>query len=360
MKILFISRSNLYKDKGGDTVQIVNTAKYLRLLGVHVDIKLSTENIDYASYDLLHFFNIIRPADILSHIKKANKPFVVSTIYVDYGDYERNERGGLTGLPSKIFSADTLEYFKAIARFILKGEKIASREYLLLGQKRSIKKIMKLSSMLLPNSHSEYKRLSSKYKLNCRYMAIPNAIDTDIFSKETDINQKDPYLVICVGRIEGRKNQLKLIKALNDSAYKLIIIGSPSTNHVKYYNLCKETAHSNVSFIESISQEELMKYYQKAKVHVLPSWIETTGLSSLEAAAMKCNIVVTDKGDTEEYFEHYAFYCDPGSEKSIYETVKKAVDSDFQEDLYKKVFREYIWQVTAEKTLSAYKNILVG
>jgi glycosyltransferase involved in cell wall biosynthesis len=91
---------------------------------------------------------------------------------------------------------------------------------------------------------------------------------------------------------------------------------------------------------------------------VLPSWFETTGLSSLEAAAMRCNIVITDKGDTTEYFEHYAFYCDPASPESIYSAVNNAATSDFDERLYKKIYSQYTWLQTSERTLEAYKETL--
>ncbi|HET7002588.1 MAG TPA: glycosyltransferase family 1 protein, partial [Puia sp.] len=68
MKVAFISRSSLFSDKGGDTIQIVNTAAALRHLGVEVDIFLADQKPDYDKYDFLHFFNIIRPDDILPHI----------------------------------------------------------------------------------------------------------------------------------------------------------------------------------------------------------------------------------------------------------------------------------------------------
>ena len=38
------------------------------------DIKLTNEKIDYSKYDLLHFFNITRPADILYHLEKSSLP----------------------------------------------------------------------------------------------------------------------------------------------------------------------------------------------------------------------------------------------------------------------------------------------
>lgn len=358
MKVLFISRATLYKDRGGDTVQIINTAKYLEQLGVQVTICLSNEAIDYKSYDILHFFNIIRPADILVHIKRSGKPFVVSTIYVDYSEYEKNERKGLAGTLFKMFSPNSIEYFKVIARVFVNGEKITSMGYLFFGQRGSIKKIVTQSGMLLPNSNNEYKRLSKDYNIAKEYRVIPNAIDPLLFNGKSENESRKENLVICVGRIEGRKNQFNLIKALNGTKFQLVIIGSPSANQVSYYVKCKEIAASNVSFIENIEQEKLIGYYKDAKVHVLPSWFETTGLSSLEAGAMGCNLVITDKGDTREYFEDFAFYCDPSSVESIFNSVTKAAAANNDKSLQQKIFSQYTWSNTAKLTLQAYNEIL--
>ena len=56
---------------------------------VDADILLTSQDIDYESYDLLHFINIIRPSDILFHINKTKKPFVLSPILVDYSEYDK-------------------------------------------------------------------------------------------------------------------------------------------------------------------------------------------------------------------------------------------------------------------------------
>lgn len=358
MKILFISRSTLFKDKGGDTVQIQNTAAYLRKKNVAVDIRLCNEKINYTSYDLIHFFNIIRPADILRHIEQSEKPYVVSTIYVDYSEYEKKARGGISGLLFKIVPGDAIEYVKVIARFFLNGEKIVSPSYILLGQQRSIRKILRQACMILPNSENEYRRLFNHYKIQTRFKVIPNAVDPVLFNSSPDATRRDPSLIICAGRIEGRKNQLNLIKALNNTRYKLVIIGSVSTNQIKYFEACKKAAGSNISFVGSLPQEELLDYYQRAKVHVLPSWFETTGLSSLEAAAMGCNVVITEKGDAHEYFENYAFYCEPDSVQSIFEAVEKASAHKYDEALRNKIFTQYTWLQAADKTKAAYQEIM--
>jgi glycosyltransferase involved in cell wall biosynthesis len=357
MKVLMIARSTLFTDKGGDTVQVKQTATWLNNLGIETTIMLSNESIDYKPYDLLHFFNITRPADILLHIKASRKPYVISPIFVDYTEYDRSIRKGFAGLLFRILPAGMLEYVKVMARALAGNEKIVSKEYLLRGHQHSVRKILKNAWLILPNSTNEYQRLVAAYGIEKKYVVIPNAVDEIFLENAPGIEKRDPWLVICVGRIEGRKNQLNLIKAMNSTAYKLLLIGNASTNQKGYYHLCRSIAKANIEFISFMSQKELITWYRKAAVHILPSWFETTGLSSLEAAAMGCNIVITDKGDTREYFGDDAVYCDPASPASILDAIQKAASKDIS-PLQRKISEQYTWKETARKTADAYRSIV--
>jgi glycosyltransferase involved in cell wall biosynthesis len=357
IKVVMITRSTLFTAKGGDTIQILQTAKNLADICVSVDIKLTNEIIDYDQYDLLHFFNITRPADILYHLIRSTKPFVVSPILIDYSEYDKHHRKGIAGILFRWCSADTIEYLKTLARWLRGSDKLMSYLYLLKGHWRTIKKILNSTSMLLPNSKLEYERISGKYKYFGNCVIVPNGIDPALFHFDKTI-KKDENLIICVARIEGIKNQINLIKAINKTKFNLLIIGAAAPNQRQYYKECKKIAAGNISFIENLPQHELIKYYQKAKVHVLPSWFETTGLSSLEAAAMGCNVVITNKGDAKEYFEEYAFYCDPSSPESIYAAVEKASTQECNETLLKKIFTNYTWQQAALQTIKAYKEVI--
>lgn len=357
MKIAFISRSTLYTIPGGDTIQITQTANQLIHSGVEVDIKLTDDKIEYERYNLLHFFNITRPGDILYHIQKSRIPYVVSTIFIDYSEYDKHHRKGLSGLIFRFFSADTIEYLKTVARWISGKDKLMSKAFLWKGQRHCIKKILQNTSALLPNSFSEYIRLAKRFGQQPNYFIIPNGINPQIFAFNSLI-KKDAYLIVCAARIEGIKNQLNLIKAINNTKYRLLIIGTAAPNQKAYYDECKKSACQNIEFIENIPQTELMQYYQTASIHVLPSWFETTGLSSLEAAAMGCKIVVTAKGDTKEYFGNNAFYCDPSSPESIYAAIEKASVHQFENRLLEKILTKYTWQKATVTTLVAYKKVI--
>jgi len=352
MKVAFITRSTLFEVPVGDTVQVVQTARHLEALGVETHIKLSKDEIEYRAYDLLHFFNLTRPADILYHSKKAGKPFVISTILCNYTEYDKHHRKGV-GIIFGFLPANSIEYLKTIARWVLGKDHLASKEYLWKGQRRSIIEILKKVDMVLPNSDSEYHRIIAAYPCKLKYSVVPNGVDQHLFKRNFSVKKED-NLVLNVARIEGIKNQLNLIKALNNTRFNLLLIGSHAPNQKAYYDECRSIAAPNITFIDHIPQEELISYYEKAKVHILPSWFETTGLSSIESAAMGCNIVITDKGDAKEYFGDKAFYCDPGNPESILAAVEKASKADYNENLYDIILKRYTWDQAAAETLKAY------
>lgn len=358
MKIAFISRATLFKVQGGDTVQMLNTARELRNLGVEVEVFTSDQKIDYHKFDLLHFFNIIRPADILVHVEQCKLPYVISPIYVDYSAYEKEDSNWKRKLISSLFNKHQIEYLKVIARWMANGDKIPSRTYLLKGHRFSIQKVIRNSSHLLPNSVSELQRLSKDFPNTIPFGIVPNAIDIELFREENEpVRIKDQ--VLCVARFEGRKNQLRLIEAIKQTGLKLILIGNVAPNHVSYLNQCKEIANDQVQFIDTLDQEKLKHYYYTSKVHAMPSWFETTGLSSLEAAFCGCSLVVSELGDERDYFQDDVFYADPKSVESIKNAILKAVESDASKELKNRIEHEYTWVKTAKKTLDAYKKVLL-
>lgn len=351
LRILMLARPNLITDPGGDTTQVFGTARALRRLGHWVDI--NPEKPDYQACDILHFFNIIRPEDIIGHVERTDKPYVLSTIYVQYEEYDRYHRRDAVGWAARFLSTDSVEYLKAAGKWLLKGEPLSSYSFLWRGRRRSIRYILKRAGCLLPNSHSEYRRLLAHYGIGNDYVVAPNGIDPGLFrGKPEEAGNRSG--VLCVGRIEGRKNQLNLIRALKGTPYPLALIGHPAPNQKAYYEQCRRAAGENVRFIDFLPQQELLRYYRQARVHALPSWFETTGLSSLEAAAMGCNIVAGARGDVREYFRDDAWYCEPGDVDSIREAVFQAHQAPQNEALAQRIRAEYTWDKAAERTLEGY------
>lgn len=366
MNILFQSRKTLFEAPGGDTVQLLKTKEYLEKLGLTIDV--STElTPDLTGYDLVHIFNLMRAQESLMQVMNAKrqcKPVALSTIYGLYTDFEKKGRAGIFKYLFKYLAPFQIEYIKIAARTFIGGElHKGSIQMLLRGYYRTLKKIIDNTDVFLPNSVSEMNRVISDFRLKTpEFVVIPNAVDMQLFNPER-VTIDEGYMkykdcILSVARIEGRKCQLDLVRAVRNTDYKLVLIGKPGKNSQQYYEHVKEEAGENVTFIQHLDHHKLPQFYKLAKVHALVSWMETPGLSSLEAGAMNANLVITPNGDTFDYFGNMAHYCEPGNIASIKEAIDKAYQTPRTEALREHIAENFTWVKAAEATLSAYQKIL--
>jgi glycosyltransferase involved in cell wall biosynthesis len=369
MKVLFQSRANLFTVPGGDTVQLTKTAESLRRQGVQVDIAAQPEP-SLAGYDLVHLFNLMRPQEVYVQAKRAKKhgcPVAPSTIYGLYTEYERKARRGLAGLVVRHTPRWQIERLKVIARMATNAETAYGKVMVALrGYKTLCGRVASLADVFLPNSHSEMQRVHADFSVSLQkaYVVVPNAVDIDVL--DPDRMQIDPAVrrfegcIVSAARIEGRKCQLELVTAVRDLGVDLVLIGQPAANHAHYFEAVKAAAGPRVHFAGQVGQEQLVHFFAVAKVHALISWMETPGLSSLGAGSMGCNLVVTDKGDTRDYFGDEAIYCEPDSVESIRAAVAQAMAAPRSTSLQERIRSEYTWQKAAQMTREGYERALAA
>ncbi len=363
MKILMQSRTTLFTVPGGDTIQIIKTAEALREKGCVVDVSTELET-DVSSYDIIHLFNLTRPQDVYLqalNAKKNNKKIALSTIYLPITECDRNVRQGIASIAARLLKSSQFEYLKILARAV-KNQELSKGTWLILskGYLSPLKDVLNMADVLLPNSRSEIERVIKEFPDagDKNYVVVPNAADVNLFDpgriKVPPIMQKYKGCILCVARFEGRKCQLELVRAAKDLPWPLVLVGKAAPNHADYLKQIQNEAGPNVHIIGEVPHNMLPQFYKVARVHALVSWMETTGLSSLEAAAMGCNLVITDKGDTRDYFSEHAYYCEPNSIESIRTAVIKAYASPVDSQLRERVLQHYTWEKAAEKTLEGY------
>ena len=366
MKVLFVTRPTVFSGPGGDTVQLLKTKEYLEKLEVQVDIA-DTARPDLLGYDVIHFFNLRNPQDIYRNVLRAKQlsiPSVLSTIWGSYIECDKKTRKGIQKWLANNISEYKLEYLKVLARAVINRNFHGSMiSYLFKGHFQAQKQIVKSVDYLLPNSTTELERVIGDTTVNStRGHWVANAVDVGLFNYEA-ITVSEEFLsfqgcILCAARIENRKSQLDLIRAVKGLPYKLVLVGKPSPNSLKYYEQCKKEAGKNVVFIDHVSHNELAQLYKVAHAHALISWMETPGLSSLEAGVMNCNLLLTDRGDTKFYFENFAEYVEPGDIASIKTGIISVMTNSFNEELKNRIIKNYTWEHTAEQTLTGYKEAI--
>ena len=371
------ARPDIFTDKGGDTIQLIKTRQALQSLGVIVDVSTDFEP-DLDNYDIVHLFNLkLVESTYLQFLnaKKQGKPIAFSTIYWRLSEEENQEFSKqLVSIYGKFRmgylqkAKNTLKKLKYLQPAISFYTKIKENKryqphifYRLrqeIGERKMQMQVLQEADILLPNSESEMGLIRKDFGVNKDYVVIPNGVDLGYESANGDYFYKKYGLkdfILCVARIEERKNQLSVIRALKDIDIPLVFIGR---GREPYFSKCKREAGKNVYFLGHLEGSELASAYAAAKIHVLPSWYETPGLSNLEAALAGCNIVVTRKGATEEYFGNYAEYCEPNDIRSIREAILKAMNKPYPAKLEDIIKENYTWNSAAQKTLEAYYKIM--
>jgi glycosyltransferase involved in cell wall biosynthesis len=365
MRVLMQIRQNVFALKGGDTTQMVKTKEALEARGVDVELSLDVRS-DVSGYDVVHLFNLTRVQETFvqaRNARAAGKPVVLSTIYWPTEEFERNAAVGLRGFLGRHLSIDAMERLKAAGKYVLRGERGEGARHLITHSYRQMQReILDACDVFLPNAEAEMDQIETHLGFSSEnYVVVPNAVDTEsIRAAQADGSSKyEKYKgwLVCIGRIDIRKNQMNLIRALDGSDYKIVFVGKKSPGHREYADEVVRAiqANPNMEWIEQIPNEDVYKLCRACKVSVLPSWFETPGLVSLEAAAMGCNIVVSPEGTTRDYFGGSAYYCDVSDPASIREAIDEAYAAPYDEAFGKKVLRTYTWERAAEKTLEGYE-----
>ncbi len=330
MKVLLCIREDYFRNFAGDSMQVLKTQEFLRKRGVKADINNGSIS-DYSSYDIVHLFNLTPMGETYKYFKLAlhyRKNIVVSPIYWD-----------LT------------QYYKYTKDF--EGMKLwdSCTPY------RS--EILRRCKMIYPNSIMEQQLIKNQFGEKLPSTVIYNGVEVE--DEEVPLyNFKERFnlnnYILCVGRICERKNQFTLSKICNELGHTLVLIGNIGDR--SYLDECLK--FSNVKYIGFMDSYNIYNAYRFARLHVLPSFIETPGLSSLEAGASGCNIVTTEEGCAREYFLNYAEYCNPYKEDSIGEAILKAYKKPKSSELKEHIENNYSWNKCLEKLYESYERILYG
>lgn len=362
MRVLVIPRNDSDKVPGGDVVQIGNTMSLLGTLGIESIIATCESDLDWGEYDVVHFFHL--PAvsrRTVQHLLDMKKPVVLSPVFWDTTSlwYE----AAVTR--SRIWRQ--MRRLGIIARpLYIKWQNLKRRA---MPEWQERRWILLNSNVILPNSELELQHLSRYFAISSVHLAektmiVPNGVDPDLFR---DVRQSASEFaakfgldrfILEVARIESAKSQLALIRATGNLDYSLVFIGGDSPYEPGYAAECRDEGvkRGSTFFLGKLPQSECVGAYACASAHVLPSWRETPGLSSLEAAAAGCRVVTTDRGSAREYFGNQAWYCNPEHPHTIEAAIREALASPVPSELRHRVFSEFTWERAAKLTALAYQK----
>ena len=361
MKVLMQIRPDTDKYPGGDFIQLLKTKEYLEQAGIEADISHSPK-AHLKHYDIVHLFNVTRITDtclFFDNAQKQGKKIVISPIYHSLKDMENFYRFyykfPFLNIVLYLSLKEIFYPLRARSPFSLKS---------IFTYKNVVKNVLGKSHLLLPNSHMERWCIENELHVDNRCCIIPNA--AELGTKRVNQERKED-MIVCVGRIEPRKNQNYVIKAFEKGLknfpphIELIFIGALNKSHKSY---CEEFVNhiarisERVKYLGPQSHDKVLHFFKKARLSVLASFFETTGLVGLEALSCGTNVVITERGYTGEYFGHNAVYCNPYSVDSISEAMVRAFYEHVKTEEIEDLISKCSWKNAAALTEKAYKEVM--
>ncbi len=370
-KAVLLTHGSERSSLGGPTIRVPMTATYLRQLGTNAHARHFPDPA-IADATLVHGFNVWSPdtASLMARrVKSLGKPFVFSPIFLDHAEQDLWARR----LPA-VFSSQTplaelgpeieqcraeFEHERALGWISEEGAP---------GHHALAREAIGLADHVIYLSDRERDVLgrigiTAKASTIVRNPVDPvrfGSADGDAFAQAFGF--KD--YILCVARVEPRKNQLMLLQALHGLDMPIVLIGAISNK--AYGEALLKHAGANVHLLGRIEPDGplIPSAVAGARVVVLPSWIEGAPLAGLEAGAAGASMVLSDRASESEYFGSHARYCDPANPGSIREQVLAAYDSPVdrtrREALKAHVADRYSWTRYAEETRAVYYQALMA
>ncbi|MBI4673965.1 MAG: glycosyltransferase family 4 protein [Chloroflexi bacterium] len=351
MNVLFYPRRRAPQQKGGDFIALRETLRALEPRGVRGGISTDA-TLDLTPYDVVHLYSLGDPYSAIPfalNAQRQHKPIVTTPIYWRHDQWIDARLHPAPHRPEHSLAALAADEQARILRLIQVEEAIYT------GAHRFV---IQLASRVLALSEMEREILRTDFGARPEQLAVTfNGVaasfaqgNAERFLQAHHIPARD--FVLCVARVDERKNTIGLIRAWNREPVPLVLVGRAP--NPAYLEMCRAIAGAHVYFLGPLSPADVADAGAAARVHIMASWWEEQGMAALEAALAGCNVVMTQNGPGREYFGDACFTCDPADESSIHAALCAALNAPRQPALAARVRERFTWDAAADILVQVY------
>ncbi|MFH1922571.1 MAG: glycosyltransferase [Planctomycetota bacterium] len=330
---------------GGGEIQMLATARALESVGVRARLWRPWEE-RLRGADCLHLFGSLpEHLEVVEAAHRQNVPVVLSTIaWFDLASYWRQPRSAVKRLA-------------ASAAFLARAgcPRLPSWR----------RRLYHAVDLVMPNSNAEAEQLVRYFQVPAeRIHVVPNGAD-ERFSRA----DPEPFIrlagvrdfVLSAGRIEPRKNQLGLLRAMRGVRVPIVVLGDAVPGYEWYARRCRRAAEAGqVRFVGRLEHDDplLASAYAACACLVLASWYETPGLVALEAGMSGVPLVLPEGGCAREYFGPKAAYVKPNDLAGIRHEVLRALGLGRNPALARHVQESFSWTAAARASREGYRKVI--
>ena len=235
-----------------------------------------------------------------------------------------------------------------------------------------------LNRLLLKHAADYYISITKKMKKELiqagfpaeRIVYLPNGVNSETFSPK---GEKENNLLLFVGRITAGKGLHVLLKALQhlETSVHLVIIGPSDWDENYYLNVLNQIERENqrgkhkITYLGPLNKPEIVKWYQKASIFILPSFAEGFPVTVLEALSCETPVIATPVGGIPEIIKNHqtGILIPQNNHIRIAEAIQYLLENDdvrckMGREGRNHVLEEYSLQIIVKKLSNFYKQIV--
>ena len=363
MRVLHVVRDDDGAHVGGDRVMLHAQVRALQELGIDavagpIRAVAGPIRADFGPPDIVHLYNLLLPGALVRDERRARRLWPQARLTVSPVFFPWPMRAMLR-------AGDPAAWWRAGKT----GAKVRAAW-------PAVRRLLGAADAVTPGSAGELARLARFYALapGPGWSPVPcglwptewpsrGHLEAADRSAQLAVLGLDPdlkTLVACVGRVEPRKNQMALVEAvLRRPQDGLVLVGPfDGTRYGARVagRIRRELAGRGVC-TGPLAQPEVAAILRRVDVHVLPSFWESPGLASLEAAASGAEVVITSGGATLEYFGRSAHLAGSPRWPALGAAIDDALSNPHQPGLGLRVQR-FDWSRSAEMLAAVYREML--
>lgn len=363
VEILFCLRRDAPEKPGGDSGKVYKYKSHLEARGFLVNVVTDPGELAIRDTrpDVMHMFNMQTPYENYRYLTWAlnrKVPICFSPIHHEKKYMVQYFSAGFLG---RFLSYDAYLMLSSFAKEFIKFKSL--RNVLAYGSTPLgiNRKLVERSARIFPLSESELGNIrtdvtdrlpADKVKVIPNALTFSNGVGNQSASRDID--------VMVVGRIEPRKNILKIAKAFSGTHYRVVFAGKENTNHGKYCEKFKSIveASPNLQYLGELKQEQLAFHYKRSKINLSNSWFEVVSQVDLEATSLGCKPIVSAASALFDYFSSPPLRLEPDcTQADILNCVKLALQDDYQPRLKDDFSND--WEGVTNILINEY-NALLG
>ncbi len=202
-----------------------------------------------------------------------------------------------------------------------------------------------------------------------KFSIVPNGINTDLFYPIDDIEREKNRIIVTNSADTPLKGLFFLFQAVAElnkfQDVSVTVVGEPKKDGDLVKLIRRLGIGHCIHFTGRISNGEFVRQYARATAAVVPSVYEGFGLPVGEAMACGVPVISTTGGALPEVVGDAGILVKPADSRALAGAIRDLLNNPLRaKELgmagYRRVHKHFTWKKAAEKTVSAYREVIDG